>query len=111
MSAMECAGAVRPVISPVRLDRPALAIHVSRSRPIGQRSMGAGLVAPLRRRVKESIDPGELLAAATEGGIGVKDLPGLVAVEYAVAGQVLQFGRPFRRALEIVDGGAGSDLL
>src|SRR5262245_850575 len=70
------AGALR-LETAVGLDQATLAVHVPRPRPIGERSVGAVLVAPLRHHVQEAVDAQELLPAAAIGRVGVEHLTGL----------------------------------
>jgi hypothetical protein len=95
------------MIPAVRLDEATLAIHIPWPCPIGERVIRPRLVAAFRRHVKVVVDAEKFLAAPGEAGVGVKDLPCLVLEEDAVAGQVLQAGRPFPWLLEIVKRPAG----
>src|SRR3981081_2535214 len=64
----------RRVIAAVGLDRTTLAVHGARPRPVGWRVIRTRLVAALRRRIEDAVDPQHLLATATVRGIGVEDL-------------------------------------
>lgn len=57
--------------------------------PVGQRMRRAVLFAALRQEVEETVDSEKLLAASSEGRIGVEYLTVFVFVEDAVAGKVL----------------------
>src|SRR5271166_3891407 len=72
----------------VDLDRTALAIHIARTRPIGERMIRAILVASFRHQIEEAIDAEEILAAAPEHRVGVEDFTRVVFEEDAVAGKV-----------------------
>src|SRR5262245_5840077 len=87
-SRMLGAAALRPVEPSVALDHAALSVQVSRPRPIGERSVGAVLVPPLRHDVEDPVDAEELLAAAGEGRVGVEHVPGVVLEEDTVAREV-----------------------
>src|ERR687891_220758 len=56
------ASAGRLMIAPVRFNVSALAVHVSRTRPIGQTVIGPILSPALWRRIKETVDAQELFA-------------------------------------------------
>src|SRR6266496_4989459 len=99
------------VIAPVGFHASALAVHVPRSRPIGETPIWPVLIAPLRHHVENPVNPEELLAAATESRIGVEDLAGLVLKEDAIAREIFQFCCPFRCFLVIVESATGSNLL
>src|SRR6266705_3290072 len=99
------------VKAPVGFHASALAVHVPRSRPIGQTPIWPVLIAPLRHHVENPVNPEELLAAAAESRIGMEDLAGLVLEEDAIAREIFQFCRPFRRFLVIVERTTGSNLL
>ena len=108
MGPIDCTSALRPVISAVRLDEPALAVHVVRSYPVAQAMIGPILVTALGHHIQNTISSEKLFTAAPEGRVGQIDLAGAILEEHAVAGEVLQSGRPFRRFLEIVDSVTGS---
>src|SRR5437868_7564711 len=55
----------RRVIASVGLDRTTLAVHGARSRPVGERVIRTRLVAALRHRIEDAVDPQYLLATAT----------------------------------------------
>src|SRR6266536_487772 len=99
------------VIAPVGFHASALAVHVPRSRPIGETPIWPVLIAPLRHHVENPVNPEELLAAAAESRIGMEDLAGLVLEEDSIAREIFQFCRPFRRFLVIVDRTTGINLL
>src|SRR4029453_10222882 len=89
-------------VTPAGFHGSAFAVHVPRSRPIGETMIRAVLSAPYRCCVKNPINPQNLLAAAAKRRVGVKDLTGLVLIEHAVAGEVFQLRSPFRRRSKIV---------
>src|SRR5205809_6817798 len=94
------------VVTPVGFHASALAVHVPRSRPIRETPIWPVLIAPLRHHVENPVNLEELLAAAAESRIGVEDLAGLVLD--AIAREIFQFCRPFRRFLVIVESATGS---
>src|SRR5205809_6291779 len=99
------------VVTPVGFHASALAVHVPRSRPIRETPIWPVLIAPVRHHIEDPVNPEELLAAAAESRRGVEDLAGLVPEEDAIAGEIFQFCRPFRRSLVIVESATGSNLL
>src|SRR6185436_13175830 len=70
----------------------ALAIHVVRPRPVRQREMRAVLVASLGRGFEDAVDAHEVLPTPRVVRVRVEDGAGLVLVEHAVAGDVLDPG-------------------
>src|SRR5262249_34922987 len=64
LRAMRAAAAGRRVIAAVAFHFAALAVHVARPRPIGERVIRTGLVAALRHGVENAVDAEHLLAAA-----------------------------------------------
>src|ERR1700733_7643736 len=99
------------MVATIDLDRTALAVHVVRSRPIGQRVIGTLLIAALWHPIKDAVDPEHLFSTTTISGIGVIYLAGLVLVEDAAAGEILDFAYPIRCLPEIVLGASGSHVL
>src|SRR5262249_43472510 len=87
---MNATPAVGLVIAPVALDHAALAVHIFWPHPVRQRVVGPVLAPAFRRDIEISVDAEELLAAAPEGGVGVKDLSGVVPDEDAVPREVLE---------------------
>src|SRR5215510_9551296 len=87
---MNATPAVGLVIAPAALDHAALAVHIFWPHPVRQRVVGPVLAPAFRRDIEISVDAEELLAAASERGVGVKDLPGVVPEEDAVPGAVLE---------------------
>src|SRR5438876_11975434 len=99
------------VVAAVGFHASASAVHVPRSRPIGETTIWSILIAPLRHYVENPVNPEELFSAAAESGIGMKDLARLVLEEDAVAREIFQFCRPFGCFLVIVESATGSNLL
>src|SRR6266496_3761099 len=99
------------VVAPAGFHASALAVHVPRPRPIRETPIWPILIAPLRHHIENPVNPEELLAAAAESRVGVEDLAGLVLEEDAVAREIFQFCRPFRRFLVIVESATRSNLL
>src|SRR5262245_18118604 len=87
---MNATPAVGLVIAPAALDHAALAVHTFRPHPVRQRVVGPVLAPASRRDIEISVDAEELLAAASERGVGVKDLSDVVPEEDAVPGEVLE---------------------
>src|SRR5438874_13596039 len=91
------------VVAPVGFHASALAVHVPRSRPIGETPIWPVLIAPLRDDIENPVNPVGLLAAATESRIGVVDLAGLVLVVGAIARDSFLFRRIILRLYVISD--------
>src|SRR2546429_6650310 len=99
------------VVAPVGFHASAFAVHVPRSRPIGETPIWPVFIASFRDHVENPVNPEELFSAAAESRIGMEDLAGLVLEEDAVAREIFQFRRPFGRFLVIVESATGSNLL
>src|SRR5438045_9424009 len=108
---MDRTSAVWLVVAPVGFHASAATVHVPPSRPIGETTIWPILIAPVRHDVENPVNSEELFSAAAESRIGMEDLARLVLEEDAVAGEIFQFCRPFRRVLVIVDSATGSNLL
>jgi hypothetical protein len=61
---VDLASAARLVVAPVGFHHSALIVHVPRSSPVGEATVRASLIAPLRRHVEVPVCPEELFAAA-----------------------------------------------
>src|SRR5438093_13143711 len=96
------------VVAPVGFHASALAVHVPRSRPIGETPIWPVLIAPLRHHVENPVNLDELLAAAAESRIGEEYLSGLVSDEDAISREIFQFCRTFGRFFVFVETATGS---
>src|ERR1044071_6725362 len=60
-------------VTAIRRDFAALAVHVVRSGPVGQREVGSVLVAPLGRGLEDAVDGHEVFATTRVVRVGVED--------------------------------------
>src|SRR5687768_4319747 len=76
-------------VAAVRRHFAALAVHVVRPNPVGERVVRAVLVAPLWRSLEDAVDGHEVFATARKTRVRVEDVAALVAIEHVVAGDIL----------------------
>src|SRR2546428_11350504 len=89
------------VVAPVGFHASAFAVHVPRSRPIGETPIWPVFIASFRDHDENPVNPEELFSAAAEHRIGMADLAGPGLEEDAVARKVFQVPRPFRTLLRL----------
>src|SRR5437763_3597183 len=99
------------VVAAVGFHASAFAVHVPRSRPIGETTIWPILIAPLRHHVESPVNSEELFSAAAESRISMEDLARSVPEEDAVAGEIFQFYRAFGCLFVIVESATGGNLL
>src|SRR5437660_12718090 len=100
---MDRTGAGWFVVAAVGFHASALAVHVPRSRPIGETTIWSILIAPLRHHVENPVNSEELFSSASERAVSVTYRTGLMFRENAVAREIFDFSRPFCRSSEVIE--------
>src|SRR5215471_3893972 len=100
---MRCARAGWLVVATVWLNIAAPAVHIPRPRPICEAVIRPVFFSASWLCIENSVNAEKFFPAATESRVGVKDLTRLVFVEHAVARQIFDVHRPFRKCAVVVD--------